>query len=138
VNKIQNLPELNKIMADFMRENDIQQTVQEEMGDALDDALMQDGTEEEEAAVLNQVMDELGIEFAASLPGAASGQVGTNTTLTETQQPMAMGATSASGASGGTTTNSNSSSSTLPPVAGGGGGDVSLDDIEERLRNLRK
>lgn len=127
VNKQFNLPELNKIMSDFMRENDIQETMQDTMSDALDDALMQDGTEEEEANILNQVMDELGLEFAAKLPGTAQGATPMGAKATpEVTLPMAMG--------GGGGTSAGGAEAEAPPP----GGDVSISDIEERLKNLKK
>jgi len=146
VNKQLNVPELNKIMADFMKENNIQELMQEEMSDALDDALMQDGNEDEETAVINQVMDELGIEFAASLPGAASGAKLAAKEPAEAHQPMAMAAGAGGGAAG-----AGGGAAAAAAAAGGGGAPgvgglppapgadgVDMSDIEERLKNLRK
>jgi charged multivesicular body protein 2A len=130
VNKQFNLPELNKIMSDFMRENDIQETMQDTMSDALDDALMQDGTEDEEANILNQVMDELGLEFAAKLPGTAQGATPMGAKAApEATLPMAMGGGGGASVGGG-----EAGGAGLPPP----GGDVSISDIEERLKNLKK
>jgi charged multivesicular body protein 2A len=44
MNKQMNLPGLTKIMTEFARENERADMVQETMGDALDDALMEDGS----------------------------------------------------------------------------------------------
>lgn len=134
MNKQMDLPALNKIMADFMRENNIQELVQEEMGDLLDDALTQEGAEAEEEQVISQVMDELGIEFSASLQAPGTSKIpGQQTAAAQQQTPLAMGSSetpSKPSASG----NGDAPSG----AGGGGGGDVDINDIEARLKNLRK
>lgn len=61
MNKKVNLPGLQKIMAEFMKENERSEMTQEMIGDTIDDALEEEGTAEEESAVVNQVLDELGV-----------------------------------------------------------------------------
>merc|ERR1711865_1298429 len=64
MNKAVDVPSINKMMADFERENAKTEIMQEIMGDTIDDA--SGGgveTEEEEMAVVNQVLDEIGITF---------------------------------------------------------------------------
>lgn len=56
-----NLPGLQKIMAEFMKENERSEMTQEMIGDTIDDALEEEGTAEEEEAVVSQVLDELGV-----------------------------------------------------------------------------
>lgn len=68
MNKQINMPELNKIMEDFMRENAESELKEEMIGDAIDDALAEDDTEEQEDMIVNQVMEELGISLAESVP----------------------------------------------------------------------
>jgi charged multivesicular body protein 2A len=70
MNKKLNMPELQKIMADFMRENERAEFTQEAMGDAIDDAMDQEGSAADEERIVSQVMDELGITATESVPEA--------------------------------------------------------------------
>jgi hypothetical protein len=47
--------------------------VQETMGDVLDDAMAEEGSSEQEELIVNQVLDELGINMGESVPMAPSG-----------------------------------------------------------------
>ena len=70
MNKKINLPGLQKIMVDFMRENEKAEIVQETIGDTLDDAMEEDGSVEEEDRIVNQVLDELGVGIGDTVPDA--------------------------------------------------------------------
>ena len=72
MNKAVDVPAINKMMADFERENAKTEIMQEIMGDTIDDALGDDNNEEEEDAIVNQVLDEIGITFGEELPEAAA------------------------------------------------------------------
>lgn len=63
MNRSMNLPALSKIAQDFERENDIMEQRQEMMEDAVDDALGDPAEEEESEETVNQILDELGVEF---------------------------------------------------------------------------
>jgi charged multivesicular body protein 2A len=56
MNKQTKLPELQKIMADFARENEKSEIVQEAIADTLDDAMDEEGAREEEDLIVNQVL----------------------------------------------------------------------------------
>jgi hypothetical protein len=74
MNRQMNLPALQRIAMEFEKENDIMDQRQEMMDDAIDDATgMED--EEESEDVVNQVLDEIGIDLgqAVSPPVLASG-----------------------------------------------------------------
>jgi charged multivesicular body protein 2A len=73
MNKQVNLPGLQKIMAEFMKENERSEMTQEMIGDTIDDALEEDGSAEEEEAVVSQVLDELGVGAMDNVPAAALG-----------------------------------------------------------------
>ena len=64
-----NLPALQRIAMEFERENDIMDQREEMMSDAIDDVSGLDD-EEETDEVVNQVLDEIGIDLsqAVSLP----------------------------------------------------------------------
>ncbi len=63
MNRTMNLPALSKIAQDFERENDVMEQRQEMMEDAVDDALGDPAEEEESEETINQILDELGVEF---------------------------------------------------------------------------
>jgi charged multivesicular body protein 2A len=107
-----NVPAINKMMADFEKENARTEIMQEIMGDTIDDALGDGTNEEEEEAVVNQVLDEIGISFGDELPDAAP-----------------------------TGTPGITQSSTNGKVAvadGGEGDDPAISELEARLNNLKR
>lgn len=66
MNKQMNLPALHRIAVEFEKENDIMDQRQEMMDDAIDDATgMED--EEESEDVVNQVLDEIGIDLGQAV-----------------------------------------------------------------------
>ncbi|KAK5080149.1 ESCRT-III subunit protein did4 [Exophiala xenobiotica] len=73
MNRTMNLPALSKIAQDFERENDIMEQRQEMMEDAVDDALGDPAEEEESEETINQILDELGVEFNSKLGETPSG-----------------------------------------------------------------
>ncbi len=75
MNKKINLPGMQKIMAEFMRENEKADMTQEMIGDTLDDAMEEEGTEAEENAIVGQVLDELGINMSEAAPMAPVGNM---------------------------------------------------------------
>eukprot|EP00934_Nitzschia_sp_Nitz4_P006929 Nitzschia sp. Nitz4//scaffold59_size112058//90347//91133//NITZ4_004123-RA/size112058-processed-gene-0.221-mRNA-1//-1//CDS//3329555165//6919//frame0 len=76
MNKAVNVSSITKMMTEFERENAKTELMQEIMGDTIDDALGEDGNEEEEAQIVNQVLDEIGISFGEELPAAGVGMPG--------------------------------------------------------------
>eukprot|EP01031_Cornospumella_fuschlensis_P026728 gene26728-32297_t len=76
MNKKINLPGLQKVMAEFMKENERAEMTQDMIGDTIDDALEEEGSAEEEGMIMSQVLDELGISTAGATPTAPQGAVG--------------------------------------------------------------
>ncbi len=72
MNQKMNLPGLQKIMQEFMKENERAEITQEMIGDTIDDAMAEDGTAEEEDNLVSQVFDELGISALGAVPAAPS------------------------------------------------------------------
>lgn len=64
------MPAINKMMAEFERENAKSDMMQELMGDAIDDALADDNNEEEEDRIVSQVLDEIGVSLGEEIPDA--------------------------------------------------------------------
>jgi len=59
-----NLPQIQKIMNEFEKQADMMDMKEEMMGEAIDDAMGEAGEEEETEAVVQQVLDELGIQMS--------------------------------------------------------------------------
>ncbi len=66
MNRQMNLPALQRIAMEFERENDIMDQRQEMMDDAIDDVT---GLEDEEEGeeVVNQVLDEIGVDLNSNV-----------------------------------------------------------------------
>src|SRR5690242_19429538 len=124
MNKQMNLPALHRIAVEFEKENDIMGQRQEMMDDAIDDATgMED--EEESEDVVNQVLDEIGIDLGQ----AVSPLVLASGTATNVQQ---MGETP-SGLQKAAVTEGR-----VAQAVGGGGPDPDDDDLQARLDSLRR
>mmetsp|Transcript_21150 Transcript_21150/g.42671 ORF Transcript_21150/g.42671 Transcript_21150/m.42671 type:complete len:224 (-) Transcript_21150:98-769(-) len=111
MNKAVDAPAINKMMAEFERENMKSEMMQEIMGEALDDALAEDGDAEEEDKIVAQVLDEIGISFGEEVPDAPALGTGFKTNATNEEQK-------------------------IPEAVGGG--DPALSELEERLNNLKR
>ena len=62
MNKQMNLPQLQRIAMEFERENDIMEQRQDVMDESFEDA-MDVGVEEEGDEVVDQVLEEIGVDF---------------------------------------------------------------------------
>merc|ERR550539_63131 len=74
MNKQMKLPEIQKIMMEFEKQSEIMDMKEEMMSDTIDDALGDEEDEEEGEAIVNQVLDELGLQLTdelADMPVAA-------------------------------------------------------------------
>merc|ERR1739844_651509 len=79
MNKMMNPQQVAKNMQDFEAANMKMGMTEEMMNDTLDDILTESGDEEEQDAVVNQVLDEIGIEISGKLseaPSAGKGTIG--------------------------------------------------------------
>lgn len=68
MNQQMNIPALNNIMKEFIQENERMEMLQEIMGDTVDDAMAGEGDEEEEDAIVKQVLDEIGLDLGGNVP----------------------------------------------------------------------
>ncbi len=132
-------PEMAQIMKEFERENERAAVQQDMMNDAIDGA-MDEGNEEAEDSMFNQVMDELGIDFSTLVPQASG-------TAVQGQAPAQAApiATPLGGApSSGTDKNDKDGKDGGGDGGGGGapngggGGDPAMSELEARLNNLRR
>ncbi|KAI6370948.1 hypothetical protein MCOR25_004080 [Pyricularia grisea] len=88
MNRTMNLPSLQRIAAEFERENDIMEQRQELMDDAVDDA-MDVGVEEEGDELVEQVLEEIGVDLKNSLGETPQGLQ--TETVAETRIAQAVG-----------------------------------------------
>ena len=67
MNKLMNPAQVSKTMQEFDMANTKMGMTEEMMNDALDDILTESGDEEEGDAIVNQVLDEIGIEISGKV-----------------------------------------------------------------------
>ncbi|KAL3744692.1 hypothetical protein ACJRO7_013891 [Eucalyptus globulus] len=91
MNRQMNLPALQKIMQEFERQNERMEMTSEVMGDAIDDALEGDEEEEETEDLVNQVLDEIGINVNQELVNAPSTAVAAPAAQAKVAQAEATG-----------------------------------------------
>merc|ERR1712117_360543 len=78
MNNQMKLPQIQKIMMEFEKQSEIMDMKEEMMSDTIDDALGDEEDEEESDAIVNQVLDELGLQLTDELtavPAPASGSL---------------------------------------------------------------
>ncbi|CAH0560808.1 unnamed protein product [Brassicogethes aeneus] len=117
MNRQLNLPQIQRILQDFEKQSEIMDMKEEIMNDAIDDAMEGDDDEEESDAIVNQVLDELGLQLGDALSGL----------------PQTSGALPSQG---------QKQPAAAAAVAGGGNGGSSMSDadadLQARLDNLRR
>jgi len=69
MNRQLKLPQIQKILQEFEKQSEIMDMKEEMMNDAMDDALGEEGDEEEGDAIVTQVLDELGLQLKDQLSG---------------------------------------------------------------------
>lgn len=112
MNKAVNVPVINKMMADFEKENIKTEMMQEIMGEMLDDAMEQEGDVEETDKIVSQVLDEIGVSFGNEIP-------------------TVLGTT-------GMGTSSNINAGAKVPALASGANDSAVEDLQRRFNNLDK
>ncbi|KLO11997.1 Snf7-domain-containing protein [Schizopora paradoxa] len=120
-----NIPNMQKIMTEFERENMAMEMKGEMMSDAVDDVMDEEAEDEEEGdAVLKQVLDEIDVDLSQKLM---------ETPATNLAEPMANSRQAvAIGDHGGL------SSAPGNDTSGSGGGLPDEDDLQARLDALRR
>ncbi|ESO84176.1 hypothetical protein LOTGIDRAFT_203267 [Lottia gigantea] len=79
MNKVMDPQKTMKMMQDFEKESTKMGMTEEMIDDTLDDILAESGDEEEQDAIVSQVLDEIGIELSGKMvnaPSAHRGQLG--------------------------------------------------------------
>lgn len=128
MNRQMNLPALQRIAMEFEKENDIMDQRQEMMDDAVDEVT---GLEDEEEGeeVVNQVLDEIGVDLKQTVCDSSL-SLSRDAPLTQ----LKLGETPQ-----GIQTNAVADGKVAQAIGGGGGGaDAGDDDLQARLDSLRK
>lgn len=74
INQSVNLPQIQKVLMDFERESEMMDMKEEVMSDTVDGIMESDGDEEESDEIVQQILDEIGINLDQTLPNAAQKQ----------------------------------------------------------------
>jgi len=127
MNKAVDVPAINKMMMEFEKENMKSEMMQEMMGDAIDDVM--DGDEEEEDAIVGQVLDEIGINMSEGIPNAP--EMGLSAATSNGPETADGGKVALGAGEGGVNGATNGGD-------GGGAGDAAISDLEARLNNLKR
>lgn len=69
MNRQLNLPQIQKILHEFEKQSEIMDMKEEMINEHIDDAMEDEGDEEETDAVVAQVLDELGLQLNDQLSG---------------------------------------------------------------------
>eukprot|EP01116_Phalansterium_solitarium_P009283 TRINITY_DN2336_c0_g1_i1.p1 TRINITY_DN2336_c0_g1~~TRINITY_DN2336_c0_g1_i1.p1 ORF type:complete len:222 (-),score=68.86 TRINITY_DN2336_c0_g1_i1:159-824(-) len=72
MNRQMNLPQMQRIMMEFEKQNEILEMKSEMQSDTMDDVFEADGEEAETDDIVNQILDEIGINLSAQLVDAPS------------------------------------------------------------------
>ncbi|XP_039295049.1 charged multivesicular body protein 2a [Nilaparvata lugens] len=123
MNRQMNLPQIQRILQEFEKQSEMMDMKEEVMNDAIDDAMEDEGDEDESEAIVSQVLDELGLQLTEQLGGLP--EANNSLSVASGKTPMAAAAAAAGGGGGG---------------ASGGGGTLSDADadLQARLDNLRR
>ena len=128
MNRGLNLPQIQRIMNEFERESSMMDMKEEMMSDAVDGVMEDDEEDEEEEGdkILQQVLEEIGIDVSQKLGEAPTALHSAATPVANKKQAVALGGID---------------DLTGPPgPSGGDGGGVSTaeeDALQERLNRLR-
>lgn len=128
MNRQMNLPALQRIAMEFEKENDIMDQRQEMMDDAIDDVT---GLEDEEEGeeVVNQVLDEIGVDLGQAVRAIRRRSCTAVCVLTRPSQlgetPSGLQKTAVG-------------EGRVAQAVGGAGGDADDDDLQARLDSLRR
>ena len=119
------IPGLQKVMTEFLRENERAELTQEVLAETLDDAMAEEGSTAQEDLIVNQVLDELGVgALGESIPDAPKGVHEASPAAGTDAGRVPLGADGSSASGGGTPAPSADS--------------IQLSDLEIRLQNLNK
>jgi len=86
MNRAINMPQMQKIMMEFQKQTEMMDMKEEMVADTMDAAMDDGNTEEETEGVVNQVLEEIGIDLSDQLTSAPIGLNATGSTVSEAPQ----------------------------------------------------
>jgi len=126
MNRQMNMPQIQQILHEFEKQSEIMDMKEEMINDAIDDAMEDEGDEEEGDAIVAQVLDELGLQLTDQLSGLPQASGSLSVSGVKQPQAAAVGAAGGSGGAGG------AAPATTPKA------DDADDELQKRLDNLRR
>lgn len=72
MNRQLNLPQIQRILHEFERQSEMMDMKEEMINEHIDDAMEDEGDEEESGAIVSQILDELGLQLGDQLSGLPS------------------------------------------------------------------
>lgn len=75
MNNQMKLPQMQKIMMEFSKQNDMMDMKEEMMSDMIDDAMEGEDDEMEEEGIVNQVLDEIGLGMGERMGDTANSEL---------------------------------------------------------------
>jgi len=133
MNRQLNLPQIQKILHEFEKQSEIMDMKEEMINEHIDDAMEDEGDEEESDAIVGQVLDELGLQLGDQLSGLPQAS-GSLSIATGSKQPQA----AAVGAGGGGVMPSGGGGGGGAAAGGGNGAPDTDADLQARLDKLRR
>lgn len=126
MNRGLNLPQIQRIMNEFERESSMMDMKEEMMSEAVDGVMEDDEEDEEEEGdkILQQVLEEIGIDVSQKLGEAPTALHSAATPVANKKQAVALGGDDLPGLPG-------------PPGGDGGVSTAEEDALQERLNRLR-
>jgi len=79
MNRQMNLPAMQRIMMEFEKQGELMDMKEEMMNDTMDDVMEGEGDEEQQEEIINQVLDEIGINLSTQLVDAPVASMCTTT-----------------------------------------------------------
>lgn len=138
MNQTMKIPQMQKVMKDFMKEQEKMGVIGETMGDMIDDATGNGLDEEEEiSAEIGKILDEIGLEATENLPSAGADVIASATTAQTTKNVKTaapVGVSSSTSGGAGAPQAHRPTENTDDAETGG----ADVDDLQARLDNLRR
>eukprot|EP01112_Ceratiomyxa_fruticulosa_P022461 TRINITY_DN821_c0_g1_i1.p1 TRINITY_DN821_c0_g1~~TRINITY_DN821_c0_g1_i1.p1 ORF type:complete len:216 (+),score=53.81 TRINITY_DN821_c0_g1_i1:182-829(+) len=82
MNRQMNLPAMQRIMMEFEKQGELMDMKEEMMNDTMDDVMEGEGDEEQQEEIINQVLDEIGINLSTQLVDTPVASMSSTTTAT--------------------------------------------------------
>ncbi|KAL6059988.1 ESCRT-III subunit protein did4 [Balamuthia mandrillaris] len=156
MNRRMNIPAMQRVLQNFEMQSEQMDMKQEMMGDAMDDLFEEDDEEEQMDDIINQVLDEIGINLSAELVDTPGSGVGVQQAKAKTAAVLTEGSSAPPPPRNNNNNNNNNNNKSGGSGGNGGGGagggggmgapssssasgsDVTDDELQARLDALKR